>query len=169
MSTKLLINFWKDSFTYEVLLAIKRKFMKGFNDSLILSSFLKDENIYGKDGLLVIFEKRFHGIVAEGLKKVRNIIYNPVCDSVLINLAISTGKVILSDIYRFWITNIGTSILTFGILSIVKGIYSIKDMIPFITLGGLLLIFGRLDIELERIFNDSKFIRTIKKILDYNS
>lgn len=169
MGSKVITDLWKDSFTYKVINIVKKKFIKGLKDSFIVSTFLKDNNIYGKAGLLVRFEEKLFKLVTKALKNIRHALYRPICDSVLVNLAISTGKIILSDIYRFWLTTIGTSILVFGVLSTVKRVYSAKEMILFVIIGGLLLILGRLDVELDRIFSDSKFIRAIKKIFDYNS
>lgn len=169
MSSKLFMNLRKDSFTYKVILLIKEKFIKSLNNSLFLSTFLKDENIYRKNGLLVIFEERLYNVVAKILKNIRHILYGFICESVLINMAVSIGKTIRSDIYRFWITTIGTSILVFGVLSMLKGVYSTGIFILFIIIGSVLLILGWLDVELDRIFSVSKFITAIKNIFDYNS
>ncbi len=169
MNSNFFINLWKSSFTYKLILTIRKKLVEGLEGSFIISTFLRDENIYGKAGFLVKLTEKTNGLLTKLFKKTRHILYGPISASVLLNLAISTGRIILSDIYSFCLTTLGTSLLVFGTLSLFKGTYPMIRMLFFIIIGSLFIILGHLNIQLDRIFKDSKFLIAIKKILDYNS
>ncbi|GFN34314.1 hypothetical protein [Tepidimicrobium xylanilyticum] len=169
MVLNLLIDLWKDSFICRILSIIKKVFINSLNNSFIISTLLKDGNIYGKNGLLLKTVERLHGGIIKLLKWIRGIFYKSISNSLLINLVNSVMGTIASDIYRFMFTAIGTSICTFGVLSFIKGVYSIKRTLFIIVLGILPFVFGWLNIEMDLVFKDSKFIRIIKKIFDYNS
>lgn len=169
MGSNLLMNLWKNSFIYKVLKTIKKAFIESLNNSFIISMFLRDENIYGKPGLLIRVVEGIHKVILKLLRWVREILYNSISNSLLIGLAKSTKRTILSDIYRFMLITIGTSFVVFGILSFAKGLYTTKRTLFITAIGGLPLILGWVNVEMEKVFKDSRFVRMIKSIFDYNS
>ena len=110
-----------------------------------------------------------HKVILKLLRWVREILYNSISNSLLIGLAKSTKRTILSDIYRFMLITIGTSFVVFGILSFAKGLYTTKRTLFITAIGGLPLILGWVNVEMEKVFKDSRFVRMIKSIFDYNS
>ncbi|NLW21712.1 MAG: hypothetical protein GXY88_00410 [Tissierellia bacterium] len=165
MVSNLLNNIWTNSFTYKILRVIKKACINGLNNSLIISTLLRDENIYGRSGLLIGLVER----LLKFINWIRGLLCKPISNSLLINLAKYTVTTIFSDIYRFIFTSIGTGIMVFGILSFVQGIYSIKRTLFIVLMGILPFILGWLNVDMDKLVKNSKFARIIMEIFDYDS
>ena len=169
MDSNLIGRLWKNSFSYKTISQIEKRFINSLNNSFIISKLLNDKNIYGKDGILTRSIDKAKINLNKLLKWIRNIFSNGFTESYLVNIGRIMKKDISSDIYRFLFIVLGTSLFSYGILSFTKGIYSMKRILFFIILGILPIIIGFLNIDIAIIFMESKFIKLIKKIFDYNS
>lgn len=169
MGSNILENLWKGSYTYKVLSKLGGAFVKSLNNRMIISKLLRDEKIYGEDGLLGKISEKIDTNIIKIFRRIRDTLSNAISESFLISLFRNTGEAIISDIYRFILIVLGTGLSSYGLLSLIKGVYSVKKTFFIFVLGILPLIIGFLNIRMDKVFAESRFMDLVRKIFDYNS
>ena len=169
MSSSLMANLWQNSFIHKILSKIGKSLVNSLNKSFIVSKLLNDKNIYGQNGNLKDIIGKAKAILYKLFNAIRNLFSKSIAESYLLSGIRDINSAIASDVYRFLFILFGTGLFSYGVLSLAKGIYSMKRILFFMVLGILPLIIGFLNVETKAIFAESKFVGLIKKIFDYNS
>jgi hypothetical protein len=169
ISSSFMANLWQNSFAHKILSKVGRSLIKGLNNSFFIFKLLNDEKIYGSDGNLANVVGKTKLKFYKLFKAIKNLFSKAFTESYLVSGIREISLEINSDSYRFLFIVSGTALFSYGVISLMKGIYSMKRVLFFMALGILPLILGFLNVEIDTIFMESKFVKLIKKIFDYNS
>jgi hypothetical protein len=169
ISSNLMTSLWENSFIYKIFSHLGKVFIRSLNNSIIISKLLDDKRICEKDGNLIKIVDKIKINLINLFKWIKNLFSNAFMESYLVNMLKDLKFQVVSDVCRFILITFGTGLFSCGILSFTKGAYSIKRTLFFIVLGILPLIIGFLNIEVNTVFMESRFIKLIKKIFEYDS